>query len=129
MARKRSIEALLPRNGSGTAIINNYETLLGKGNSPAKLLDIDDVKARFDGIFHGGNWTKVAICVCNPRAGLVDAADVLRAVIEAQLGSLRIVLPVDWRFALATVWWLLARSYVSTNHETISSANSTALQS
>lgn len=72
-----------PCDGSGTAIINNYETLLGKGNSPAKLLDIDDVKARFDGIFRGGNWTKVANGVCSPRAGLVDVADALRAVIEA----------------------------------------------
>lgn len=67
----------------GQQYIDNYEALLGKGNSPAILLDVEDVKTRFDGIFRDGDWTGVTNCTYNPRAGWGDAAEALRAVISA----------------------------------------------
>lgn len=68
---------------TGQHYIDNYETLLGKGNAPATLLAVDDAKTRFDGLFRDGDWTGVANCAYNPRAGWGDAAEALRAVVDA----------------------------------------------
>ncbi|KAK2797394.1 hypothetical protein FQN50_009195 [Emmonsiellopsis sp. PD_5] len=67
----------------GQAVVDGYEKLLGKGNSPAVLLDPEDAKARFDGIFRDGDWAGVTKCTWNPLAGWGDAANALRSVIQA----------------------------------------------
>lgn len=74
------------RESVGQKYINNYEHLLGKGNSPAALLDVNDAKVRFDGIFRDGNLTNVTNFTWNPYAGWGDAANALRTVIEAAIG-------------------------------------------
>ncbi|EDN10494.1 sarcosine oxidase [Histoplasma capsulatum] len=67
----------------GQAVVRNYEKVLGEGNSPAVLLDPEDAKARFGGIFQDGDWTGVTKCTWNPLAGWGDAANALRAVIQS----------------------------------------------
>lgn len=67
----------------GQAVVRSYEKVLGEGNSPAVLLDPEDAKARFGGIFQDGDWTGVTKCTWNPLAGWGDAANALRAVIQS----------------------------------------------
>ncbi|PGH08396.1 hypothetical protein GX51_01222 [Blastomyces parvus] len=67
----------------GQVVVNGYEQVLGQGNSPAVLLDPEDAKARFGGIFRDGDWTGVTKCTWNPLAGWGDAANALGAVIQS----------------------------------------------
>jgi sarcosine oxidase/L-pipecolate oxidase len=53
--------------GPGTAIINNYKTLTG--SSPAELIDPQDARERFGGIFRDAGWPTVEKCTWNPTAG------------------------------------------------------------
>lgn len=69
----------------GKAVVNSYEKLLGEGNSPAVLLDPQEAKTRFDGIFRDGDWTGVTKCTWNPLAGWGDAANALQSVIQAAI--------------------------------------------
>jgi sarcosine oxidase/L-pipecolate oxidase len=67
----------------GRIVVDGYESILGKGNSPAVLLDAHDAQARFDGVFREGDWSEVTKCTWNPAAGWGDAEGALRAVIQA----------------------------------------------
>lgn len=67
--------------GPGKTIIDGYENILGQGNSPAVLLETEDAKARFDGLFREGDWEGVTKCTWNPLAGWGDAANALQTVI------------------------------------------------
>jgi sarcosine oxidase / L-pipecolate oxidase len=55
--------------GPGQDIVDGYERLLGKGNSPAVLLDPKDAQPRFDGVFRQGNWEGVTKCISDPFTG------------------------------------------------------------
>jgi sarcosine oxidase / L-pipecolate oxidase len=70
----------------GKVVVDVYEKLLGKGNSPAVLLDPMDAKARFNGAFRDGDWAGVTKCTWNPLAGWGDAANALGGVVEAAIG-------------------------------------------
>ncbi|KAL7622400.1 hypothetical protein AAE478_007905 [Parahypoxylon ruwenzoriense] len=62
---------------------DNYEALLGPGNSPLEVLSFEDARARFpllrDCRFAGG----AEQCVLSPGAGWADAAAALGAVVRA----------------------------------------------
>jgi sarcosine oxidase/L-pipecolate oxidase len=66
----------------GPVIVESYEKVLGKGNSPAALLSHDEVRTRFEGVFRDGDWTGVDHWVWNPAGGWGDAESALRAVIQ-----------------------------------------------
>ena len=65
----------------GDAVIANYKSLVG--HSPTMMLDPEDIKSRFGGIFRDADWTGVSKCTWSPEAGWADAEQALQSVIQA----------------------------------------------
>ena len=64
----------------GEQIIANYKTL--RGESPAVLLEPEEIKTRFGGIYRESDLTGVTSCTYNPVAGWADAEEALATVIQ-----------------------------------------------
>jgi sarcosine oxidase/L-pipecolate oxidase len=69
----------------GLRVVENYKKLIG--SSPATIVEPDDAKQRFGGIFRDGDWTGVTSCIWNPGAGWADAEEALRSVIQAAVDA------------------------------------------
>jgi sarcosine oxidase/L-pipecolate oxidase len=65
----------------GNAVIANYKSLIG--HSPTVMLDPEEIKSRFCGIFRDADWKGVSKCTWSPQAGWADAEHALQSVIQA----------------------------------------------
>lgn len=67
----------------GLKVVENYKKLTG--SSPAMILEPDEAKAKFDGLYRDGDWTGVTSCTWNPVAGWGDAEEALKNTIQAAI--------------------------------------------
>jgi sarcosine oxidase/L-pipecolate oxidase len=65
----------------GEAIIDNYKRFVG--DSPTVMIEPEEAKSRFGGIWRDADWTSVSKCTYSPQAGWVDAEQALRSIIQA----------------------------------------------
>jgi sarcosine oxidase / L-pipecolate oxidase len=64
-------------------VIKNYQSVTT--DFEAELLDPENAKARFGGIFRDTNWAGLEKCLWNPRAGWAEAENALQSCISAAL--------------------------------------------
>jgi sarcosine oxidase/L-pipecolate oxidase len=59
--------------GPGITIVENYKAV--RGSSPATLIEPEEAKAKFDGIYRDAPWDKLGVtgCTWNPSAGWGEA--------------------------------------------------------
>jgi sarcosine oxidase / L-pipecolate oxidase len=70
--------------GMGRESFSNYQALLGD-DCPAVMLDPEDARERFDGIFKDAEWTGVKKNFYNPKSGWGEAEKALSALIQAAI--------------------------------------------
>jgi sarcosine oxidase/L-pipecolate oxidase len=64
----------------GDAVVANYKSIIG--HSPTMILDPEEIKSRFGGIFRDADWEGVSKCTWSPQAGWADAEQALQSVIQ-----------------------------------------------
>ncbi|KAE8443743.1 hypothetical protein EG329_001423 [Mollisiaceae sp. DMI_Dod_QoI] len=76
---------VLDDTGLGKKIITNYQTL--KAHSESVIIDVNEMKSRYDGLFEDADYRGVEEVFINPLSGWAEATRAVRKVIETGVSS------------------------------------------
>lgn len=71
--------------GTGQKIIDNYQNL--KVHSEAAIVDVDEMKRRYDGLFEDADYDTVKEIFVNPLSGWAEATNAVKNVMDIAIGN------------------------------------------